>query len=407
MVAECINNDEPSSEIHEMLNKVPAELGDVYLHVIKKVIDDRQKLKILHLLQWVYFAMRPLSVAELRYAIALDDASIDRCGECLFDPTSFAKNEDIMQDRIRSISGGLVEVKPQSQGEDRLGNKRKSSTTVQFIHQSVKDFLTENGVQYLTGVVGKSLDDNIFGQGHDYLLRTCVNYLKTVELQNDRAGSLLRWSSEWKGTDEVEEIYPLLFYAADLIPFHAQNAEEHGVLQHDLTVQFEHPQNTFQIWTRAYGRPGGGRKEFFMSSLLQLSSYSNLSSTLRLLLKSGISTEERNPQKMTALHFAACKGHCDIVEILLDAGAKINSTSHMGSPVVVAASRGQLKTVKLLIKRGADIHTSNGHTGNALYQASRYGQLLLVRMLIDYGADVNAQGGYHGNALQAASLRGH
>lgn len=44
----------------------------------------------------------------------------------------------------------------------------------------------------------------------------------------------------------------------------------------------------------------------------------------------------------TALHHAAFKGHAEVVEILLDNGAKIEATDYLGgTPLIVAAFNGK------------------------------------------------------------------
>jgi ankyrin repeat protein len=56
----------------------------------------------------------------------------------------------------------------------------------------------------------------------------------------------------------------------------------------------------------------------------------------------------------TALHYAACAGSVEIVQLLLEAGAPCSSdTSTTHSPLAVAAANGQLEVMELLIAWGA------------------------------------------------------
>jgi ankyrin repeat protein len=70
----------------------------------------------------------------------------------------------------------------------------------------------------------------------------------------------------------------------------------------------------------------------------------------------------------TPLHCAAWKGHVEIVEILLDAGAEIdalNQDAHYGGTPLHAAAHGNQKAVvEVLLKRGADfkVVSCNGRT---------------------------------------------
>ena len=83
---------------------------------------------------------------------------------------------------LMSLSGGLAEVKHQ-----------KSGTTVQFIHQSVNDYLLSNGHTFLI-LFTKDIDtqgslqsdssstDSIIGQSQHLLTKACINYLKLEEV---------------------------------------------------------------------------------------------------------------------------------------------------------------------------------------------------------------------------------
>ena len=72
-----------------------------------------------------------------------------------------------------------------------------------------------------------------------------------------------------------------------------------------------------------------------------------------------------------------------------------------GGPLRRAATNGQLKTVKLLLDRGADVHADND---NALRSAAENGQLESVRLLLDRGADIHVQ---NDTALRWAAEHGH
>jgi ankyrin repeat protein len=79
----------------------------------------------------------------------------------------------------------------------------------------------------------------------------------------------------------------------------------------------------------------------------------------------------------------------------------------VASPLYYASLAGLIKSVRLLLEKGADINAQGGYYGNALQAASWKGHDQIVQRLLEQGADVNAQGGFYGNALQAASMRGY
>lgn len=75
-----------------------------------------------------------------------------------------------MKKRINSLSGGLVEVKL----HPKIHDDESDEPTVQFIHQSVNDFLEKDKFQCL--LVDSSL--NAIVLGHDQLARSYINFLK-------------------------------------------------------------------------------------------------------------------------------------------------------------------------------------------------------------------------------------
>ncbi len=63
----------------------------------------------------------------------------------------------------------------------------------------------------------------------------------------------------------------------------------------------------------------------------------------------------------TPLHIAACKGNADMVNLLLDRGAEIDSIDTWGyTPLGQAAAAGRTAIVKLLIEKGADADVAKG-----------------------------------------------
>lgn len=75
-------------------------------------------------------------------------------------------------------------------------------------------------------------------------------------------------------------------------------------------------------------------------------------------------------------------------------------------PLSVAACKGYLKIVELLLERGADIHAVNMHGDDALALAADHGHRDVVALLIEKGADPSRRGMHGRNALMAAARTG-
>jgi ankyrin repeat protein len=97
---------------------------------------------------------------------------------------------------------------------------------------------------------------------------------------------------------------------------------------------------------------------------IMLASYNGLYNIVEKLYIKGA---EINHPGWNPLLYAATAGHPKIVQLLLDGGAAINSTSENGTTALMMAARGNHSdTVKVLLKNGADPNISNELGGTAL-----------------------------------------
>ena len=85
---------------------------------------------------------------------------------------------------------------------------------------------------------------------------------------------------------------------------------------------------------------------------------------------------------MTALHLASFNGHEREVEFLLSLGGKdINSTDGTRTYPVIFASLNGHEVVQLLLDKGAKVNTKGGLCGNALQAASLEGHNKILEII--------------------------
>ncbi|KFY07164.1 hypothetical protein V492_07388, partial [Pseudogymnoascus sp. VKM F-4246] len=386
-VATKYNNGKSTKHILDMLHRVPPELDSVYEHILKTLISDENRKDSLHLMQWICFANEPLSLTDIRYALASDESVIHEFQNSARDSEGFVDNDAQMEQQITSLSGGLVEIRD-----------HRRSKVAQFIHQSVNDtFLLKGGFKWL------GLDDKVdaVGQGHHRLTKSCVNFLKLGEVQGIDPSDIeaAKRSIEW---------YPFLIYAIKSWFLHAEMAESKGVLQIDLIQRFEWPNGRyFNHWVSMFRQIDqyDSKCPELESTLLHVSAASHLQSIVGELLEV-TSPSEVDARGNTPLHSAARFGNDKAILMLLDAKADVQSQNHDKNTVLErAAAGGHERCVELLLNGGADVN-DNSRDGNALYSAALKGRYLSTRVLLERGAEVNTQGGYYGNALQAAAYQG-
>ena len=113
---------------------------------------------------------------------------------------------------------------------------------------------------------------------------------------------------------------------------------------------------------------------------------------VRMLLDWGVPVDclEPGTGPRTPLSNAVWGGHIDVARELIKRGADVNSgfrpPQAFDTPIFLAAKRGDKPMVELLLEAGArvDIHGHNGRT--PLDAAADAGQVALVSLLLDYGA---------------------
>ena len=107
--------------------------------------------------------------------------------------------------------------------------------------------------------------------------------------------------------------------------------------------------------------------------------------TVRYLV--GLPEVELNHQdsedKDTALHLAVCAVQTDVVQVLIDAGADIDTQNDYGcSPLHTACESGELYIVKMLVRAGAEVRATNDIGCTCLIIAACSGRTEFVRYLV-------------------------
>ncbi|KFY10522.1 hypothetical protein V492_04989 [Pseudogymnoascus sp. VKM F-4246] len=176
-------------------------------------------------------------------------------------------------------------------------------------------------------------------------------------------------------------------------------------------------------------RIDGAEYEYFehLISPIQYAAFHNNTEMVQIFLDAGadvegyLPTEEEFPKHFydsiheysteTPLQWAVRHQNTVLVRLLLLAGANIDGLGYGPTPLQIAAERGSIKLVNLLLKKHASINADpRGIYGKtALQAATESRDYNLVKILIDAGADVNAQAGPDRGrtALQEAVFSGN
>lgn len=220
LVVEILNTEYGKGKItklRERLKQIPGDLHQLFHSIL--VRDDEDQDELLLCLQWVLFAKKPLTLHQLYLATNSGSFLQD-----LVDCHSEEITADDMKRYVVSSSKGLANT-------TRLGGK---STTIHFIHESVRDFLLKgDGMSR----VFPSLATNISGFSHEALRKCCQTYIQMYHKLDHIA--LSRRS--------VAEQFPFLEYATEGVLYHADQAEGMGVSQGEFVASFPH-----SVWVKCY-----------------------------------------------------------------------------------------------------------------------------------------------------------
>ena len=115
---------------------------------------------------------------------------------------------------------------------------------------------------------------------------------------------------------------------------------------------------------------------------------------VRRMLTLGADPNASSKTGITALMAATDKGHTEIVEILIAAGANPDAALKVGvgkgiTPLMSAAMRGNLEMVKAFIAGKANLDLTDIRGITALMFATRSGSSDVAKVLLDAGADAN------------------
>jgi ankyrin repeat protein len=230
----------PAAYIQKQLEDLPAGLNELFHGILTRDTEHRDELLLC--LQWVLFARRPLSPDELYCAIHVGT-----------DPRLLSEwdhDDDQVELFILNSSKGLTEI---IGTETRKRSKKKRKTdevktikTVQFIHESVRDFLLKSGgLETLWPEVRGDFE----GQSQDRLERCCMKYIamdnveelvrklvaipepvRTLPDQISTHYSLAGWDVDYK--------IPFLRYATQNVLYHADAAAARGIHQREFLSRF-------------------------------------------------------------------------------------------------------------------------------------------------------------------------
>ena len=226
LVVRILNKQHDRGHINTLwqkLQETPDDLHKLFRDILER--DDHGALRddLFSCIQWVLFAIQPLKPVEL-YCILLFQADSGATNEWNTENIT----DEAIKKYILDCSKGLAEI-------------TDPDPTVQFIHESVRDFLLKE--DWLSQI-RPDLRDNFEGQSHEHLKMCCLEYM-TMKSIPDCLGleTLLSEADRWEVYEhpcrKAAEAFPFLDYAVSNVLHHADMAASSGIMQSAFLESFQ------------------------------------------------------------------------------------------------------------------------------------------------------------------------
>lgn len=113
---------------------------------------------------------------------------------------------------------------------------------------------------------------------------------------------------------------------------------------------------------------------------------------MKIFIGRGVSLEIRNAEGQSVLHFAVLEACASMCELLLSAGADIESVDSRERTMLIAACKANRpQAVEFLLKKGVSVNESDYRGRTAMHYAAHNLSLQLVRMLVESNAEWTIQ----------------
>lgn len=232
LVVPILNKEHDRSRINlkRRLDEIPAGLHDLFLDILTRDCKNVDEMSLC--IQCILFAKRPLRPGEVHVALL---TGFEGQYQDPFDPSQITP--EVLRKFILDTSKGLAEI------------TKSKTPTVQFIHESVRDFLLKEGGIEKLSFKGKSVE----GQSHDALKRICLLQLEApikdhIRYFTEEDGFKYHYVSSRsvgpspqlrdKFVKDTSLKYPFLEYAVQYVLHHADTAQRHGVAQGSFLKDF-------------------------------------------------------------------------------------------------------------------------------------------------------------------------
>ncbi|RGP77704.1 ankyrin repeat domain-containing 52 [Fusarium longipes] len=408
---ESLRNGMNMKRLKNVVEGTPPGLGALYEREWGRILKSPDYDRIISLLQWAAFAIRPLTVGEITEAVLIGNYA-----DFPMDDLPDEIDDDYVETEIMGLCAPLIQMyRRQEDGTDSSVDLR----TVHLAHFSVKQFL----LLHLPAPFALKTNESLMFQYRNTLLATaCLQYMNFNEV--------------WKNGIDDQRTMGSAFrnYAAGSWHHHVHDGTiNDNTLLKLVTALFNEKNRVWNFWKSwlqkqtddSFTAETTNGWKWWKSSesgpiyyaiCLRLDSVayqlidddgSKFVNTLDLaraailvttqvgrqemlerLLKSGVDARMTATDGFSLLHYAAGYNSPQVAQLLIDNGVDVSATDDEGFTPLHRASK--LEMARTLLNNGAIVDAKGRNGNTALHSAATSGSTDIVDLLLDRGATVDA-----------------
>lgn len=235
LVTDMLNREFDGGRIHRLkkrIQEIPADLHELFRAIQTRNAFNKEELLLC--VQWVLFARKPLTSTQLYFAVL---SGVDP--DVLLEWDRDATTSETIAKYLLDSSKGLTEI------------TKSKNPTVQFIHESVRDFLLkEDGLREVWSDLPVGV--GFRAASHDALKEWCLNCIRRGIIDADIPDPLpnARSTEAANLRREVGEANPILEYATHNVLGHAEAAVKWGLGQGEFLSTF--PLSDWMSWQNIF-----------------------------------------------------------------------------------------------------------------------------------------------------------
>ncbi|KAF7131017.1 hypothetical protein CNMCM5793_003952 [Aspergillus hiratsukae] len=440
------NIDMDKRGIADATSNLPQTVDEAYERILSRSKDHDKARKLLHI---VVGAIRPLTVHEMSFALALEKNHQSYSDVDL-------GSEDRSREYMRDLCGLFITIVDSKiyllhqTAREFLVQERTPSDFFYLIHQSIKEAFVRD-TQKKTSDDLQSLEwrhSLIPETSHSIFTEICVQHLLFTDFMGARPPaenipefldshvfldySAKNWTVHWIGSDtKKDDLKQSLLTLCDAGTarcttwFQIYWTSKATVFPSDFTSlmigSYFGLKHVVKHWIGmdgidlnakddAHGRSAlswaAGNGHHAIVKLLT-TRWTKLS--LRNVLRKKVEVDSADKHKRTPLSWAVLNGHGAVVSLLLDAGAAVDSVDDIGgTPLFYAICTEHADVIKLLMKQGTRVQSKSDIQKELLLSAAQKGHEPVLRILLKGDEDVETKDNKCGRTLLSwASGNGH